>query len=152
MAKLKSYEEFEQEFKEIEPILNKVQQARKDRIIKILNQRVSEVCKYGELFVKKELALMDLHMEEILIIEQLSELNLIEGKATSVVYQNYKRACLHGGLNPMNQIAFSRFVIKYFDYSIQDKKIKGKKYRIFISEKNMMKTKKPKKLFEEWWK
>ncbi|KAB3527123.1 hypothetical protein [Alkaliphilus serpentinus] len=140
MAELKSYEEFEKEFKEIEHKLTKVQQSRIDRILKILNQRVGEVSKYKKHAVKKELALMDLHMEEILIIERLSELDLIEGKPTNVVYQSYERACLHGGLTPMNQIAFSQFVIKYFEYTIKDKKIKGKKYRIFSKD------------IEEWWK
>lgn len=141
MAKLMSYEEFEKEFKETEPKLNKVQQSRRDRIIKILNQRVSEVSKYKKHAIKRELALMmDQHMEEILIIEKLSELGLVEGKSTNVVYKSYESACSHGGLIPMNQIAFSQFVIKYFDYTIIDKKIKGKKYRIFINT------------VEEWWK
>lgn len=141
MADLKSYEEFEKEFNENEPKLNKVQQSRRDRIIKILNQRVSEVSKYKKHAVKRELALlMDMHEEDILIIEKLSELELIEGKPTNVVYQSYEDACLHGGFTPMNQISFSQFVIKYFEYSIKDKKIKGKKYRIFVNE------------VEDWWK
>ena len=152
MANIKSYEEFEKEFKETEPELTVIEQVSKDRILKILNQRVGEVNVYGDRAVKKELALMDLHMEEIQIIERLSALNQINGEATNVVYQKYKRECLNGGLNPMNQIGFSRFIVKYFDYTIYDKKIKGKKYRIFIDTTNTVETKKTKKLVEEWWK
>lgn len=140
MVNIKSYEEFEKEFKETEPKLTKVQQSRIDRIKQILNQRAYEVGKYGKRAIKRELALMDLHMEEILIIERLSELDMIDGNPTNVVYQSYERACLHGGLIPMKQITFSQFVIKYFPYSIINKKIKGKKYRIFVNT------------VEEWWK
>lgn len=152
MAKLISYEEFEREFKDSEPKLNKVEQARRDRITNVLNQRVNEVCDYGETFVKKELALIDLRMEEILIIEKLSQSNLIEGKPTNVAYESYKKECLNGGIEPMNQIGFSKFVVKYFDYEIHDKKIKGKKYRIFINLGRTVKNEKRKKLIEEWWK
>lgn len=152
MVKIMSYEEFEKKFKDSTSELNEIEQSRKDRILKILNQRTSETSEYGERHVKRELSMMDLHMEEILIIEQLSELNLIEGKPTNAVYQNYKKACLQGGLKPMNQIHFSRFIVKYFDYKILDKKIKGKKHRIFSRSINAIKVERPKKLYEEWWK
>lgn len=140
MANLKSYEEFEKEFNETEQNLTKFEQSRIDRIVKILNQRVSEVSKYKKSAVRKELALMDLHMEEIQIIENMSQDGFIEGKPTNEVYQSYIRACSQGGLTPMNQITFSQFIIKYFEYTIKDKKIKGKKYRIFVND------------FVDWWK
>ncbi len=137
---MKKYEEFEKEFNETEHNLTKVEQARKDRILKILNQRVSEVSKYKKSAVKKELALMDLHMEEIQIIENMSQDGFIEGKPTNVVYQEYQRLCTERGIKPMEQITFSQFIIKYFEYTIKDKKIKGKKYRIFVND------------FVDWWK
>jgi putative DNA primase/helicase len=135
MADLVSYEEFERQFKETEQELTPIEQARRDCILKILNQKASEVGKYKKSAVPRELALLDLHMEEIMIIHNLSHEGFIEGKPTNEVHKEFLRICNEKGINnPMEQIAFSQFIIKYFGYSIKDKKIKGKKYRIFVNE------------------
>ncbi|KXG42652.1 hypothetical protein [Tepidibacillus decaturensis] len=151
---MKSYEEFEKEFKDTEPKLNEVEQARKERIVKILNQKVSELNTYKptETIKKNLAAFIDWHMEEIQIIENLIYEGLVDGKATNEVYQKYVSRCEAGGLPDfMNQIAFSQFLIKYFGFKIINKKIKGKKYRIFIIKEQEREEKVDTNGKSNWW-
>ena len=55
----------------------------------------------------------------------------IESEPTSAVYDRYKEFCLAESLQALSKIEFSRQVVKTFDYKVIDKKINGKKYRLF---------------------
>lgn len=138
MADLKSYEEFEKEFKENEQDLTPVEQARKERIFKVLNQVMGESDKYGYFAIKTNLENINFRMEEIQIIEELHQKNLIIGQPTNDAYSHYEKMCKKCGFNAMNQIAFSKFVIRYFEVKIINKKVCGKKYRLFVSEFNVV--------------
>ena len=56
----------------------------------------------------------------------------IEGEPTSKVYKRYQEYCIANSLTPMSNGEFSKQVKKHFDFVIADKKIQGKKYRIFV--------------------
>lgn len=55
----------------------------------------------------------------------------IENEPTSTVYKRYNEYCLANNLQPLSNIEFSKQVKKKFNFEITDKKIDGKKYRIF---------------------
>ena len=55
----------------------------------------------------------------------------IEHQPTSEVYKRYLEYCIHNTLQPLSHIEFSRQMTKRFDFTIINKKINGKKYRIF---------------------
>lgn len=56
----------------------------------------------------------------------------IENEPTNKVYKKYQEYCLANTLTPMSNGEFSKQVKKHFDFTIVDKKIQGKKYRIFV--------------------
>lgn len=58
----------------------------------------------------------------------------ILNKSTRDVYSRYRLFCAENNFNAMSNVEFSKAVKKAFNYEITDKKIGGKKYRIF-SEK-----------------
>lgn len=60
----------------------------------------------------------------------------IENQPTNEVYMWYQEFCLSNHFQPMSRIEFSRQVVKRFDFSITDKKISGKKYRIFVRKED----------------
>ena len=57
----------------------------------------------------------------------------IENEPTNVVYKRYQEYCLANSLQPMSNIEFSKQVNRILGLKIIDKKINGKKYRIFVS-------------------
>lgn len=56
----------------------------------------------------------------------------IENESTSTVYKKYQEYCIANTLTPMSNGEFSKQVKKRFGFAIVDKKINGKKYRIFM--------------------
>lgn len=56
----------------------------------------------------------------------------IENEPTSNVYKKYQEYCIANTLTPLSTGEFSKQVKKHFDFKIIDKKINGKKYRIFV--------------------
>lgn len=56
----------------------------------------------------------------------------IEGEPTNKVYKKYQEYCIANSLTPLSNGEFSKQVKKHFDFVIVDKKISGKKYRIFV--------------------
>lgn len=57
---------------------------------------------------------------------------VIENEPTNNVYKKYQEYCIANTLTPMSNGEFSKQVKKHFDFQIIDKKINGKKYRIFV--------------------
>ena len=56
----------------------------------------------------------------------------IMNQPTNEVYRKYQEFCIRDNLQPLSNIEFSRQVKRHFDIEIADKKIQGKKYRVFI--------------------
>ena len=55
----------------------------------------------------------------------------IEDEVTSTVYRRYNEWCLSNSLQPLSHGEFSKQVKKHFGFKIADRKVNGKKYRIF---------------------
>ncbi len=58
----------------------------------------------------------------------------IENETTAEVYKHYQEYCIVNNLSPMSAGEFSKQVKKHYGFVIKDKKISGKKYRIFMKE------------------
>ncbi|SHJ77535.1 DNA primase family protein [Paramaledivibacter caminithermalis] len=56
----------------------------------------------------------------------------IENEITGEVYKKYLEYCLNNNFQPLSHIEFSRQINKRFEFKIIDKRINGKKYRIFV--------------------
>lgn len=56
----------------------------------------------------------------------------VEDEVTSVVYRSYTEWCLSNSLQPLSAGEFSKQVKKQFGYKIADRRINGKKCRIFV--------------------
>lgn len=61
----------------------------------------------------------------------------IENEPTNNVYKSYQEYCIASNLSPLSAGEFSKQVKKYYGFLIKDKKIQGKKYRIFVKEGEM---------------
>ena len=58
-------------------------------------------------------------------------LDEVENEPTRDVYKRYQVYCAENNLQPLSRIEFSRQVTRKFNYEIVDKKIDGKKHRVF---------------------
>ncbi|WP_113674546.1 phage/plasmid primase, P4 family [Vallitalea guaymasensis] len=58
----------------------------------------------------------------------------IENEPTNQAYKAYQEYCLANSLQPLSNGEFSKQVKRHFDFVIADKKINGKKYRIFVAK------------------
>lgn len=58
----------------------------------------------------------------------------IENEPTNQVYRQYQEYCLANSLQALSNIEFSKQVKRYFDFDVVDKRVVGKKCRIFISK------------------
>lgn len=56
----------------------------------------------------------------------------IENEPTNEVYKKYQEFCVTASLQPLSAGEFTKQVKKHFDFDVANKKIKGKKYRIFV--------------------
>ncbi|HBG5502791.1 phage/plasmid primase, P4 family, C-terminal domain [Clostridioides difficile] len=79
--------------------------------------------------VKKEI----LEYEEVNnpILGFFKEVDKIENESTKEIYKKYQEYCILNGLQPISNIEFSRQVVKKFGYEVKDKRIQGKKYKVF---------------------
>ena len=56
----------------------------------------------------------------------------IENEPTSKVYKRYQEYCLANSLQAMSNVEFSKQINRTLNFKVIDKKISGKKYRIFV--------------------
>ena len=56
----------------------------------------------------------------------------IEDEVTSTVYRKYNEWCLSNSLQPLSNGEFSKQVKKHFGFKIADRRVNGKKCRIFV--------------------
>ena len=81
--------------------------------------------------VEKELHDYEVNNNPILIFFEEASVDEIENESTREVYKQYQEFCISNNFQPMSNIEFSKQVKKHFDFIIVDKKINGKKCRIF---------------------
>ena len=81
--------------------------------------------------VEKEISEYEIENNPILGYFKITEIDEVLGQPTKDIYTDYTEYCIRDGLNPMSNIQFSKEVNKYYKTEIVDKKIDGKKYRIF---------------------
>ncbi len=86
--------------------------------------------------VQKELAEYNELNNPILLFFKDNPPEEIENQPTNEIYLRYQEFCLSNNFQPMSRIEFSRQVTKRFDFAIVDKKISGKKYRIFVRKED----------------
>lgn len=86
--------------------------------------------------VQKELAEYNELNNPILLFFKENPPEEIENQPTNEIYSRYQEFCLSNNFQPMSRIEFSRQVTKRFSFAIIDKKIAGKKYRIFVRKED----------------
>lgn len=83
--------------------------------------------------VQKELEEYEENNNPIVLFFKETGAERILNERTSECYRAYKEFCVANSFTPMSQIEFSRTVKRTFDCDIQEQKIDGKRYRVFIS-------------------
>lgn len=75
---------------------------------------------------------VEMHDETFKVIVLMDINNLIDCYPTYIAYNSYLKLCNGWNISPVKKDTFSKFVVKYFSYIIIDKRMKNKKYRLFI--------------------
>ncbi len=60
----------------------------------------------------------------------------IENEPTNEVYRRYNEFCISNNMQPMSHIEFSRQTNRQCGFTIVDRKIDGKKYRVFVRKED----------------
>ena len=81
--------------------------------------------------VQKQIEEYEEHNNPIILFFKEIEENQIVNEPTKEVYRKYQEFCIVNSFQPMSNIEFSKQTKKRFNLDIVDKKIDGKKYRIF---------------------
>lgn len=71
----------------------------------------------------------------LLFFKEVGETEIVN-QVTKDVFLRYTSFCSLNNFNPLSNIEFSKQIKKHFNLDIIDKKIEGKKYRIFIKKEN----------------
>ncbi|MFL2104158.1 phage/plasmid primase, P4 family [Mycobacteroides abscessus] len=58
----------------------------------------------------------------------------LEDQPTKDTFLKYSEYCINNGLTAMSNIQFSKEIKKFYGFDIVDKKIDGRKYRVFVSK------------------
>lgn len=73
----------------------------------------------------------------ILTMRKFAEHRIYDNRPTSIVYEMYAEFCQNKNATPIFcKIEFSKAVVQYLGYWIQDVKVKGHKYRVFRKIEN----------------
>lgn len=82
--------------------------------------------------VQRELEEFEENNNPILGFFKEMDKDQVENEPTNQVYKAYQEYCLSNSLQPLSNGEFSKQVKKFYEVVIADKKINGKKYRIFV--------------------
>lgn len=94
---------------------------------RVIKNRKFTICEK----VQKQIEEYEEHNNPILLFFKEIEEEQIINEPTKNVYQKYQEFCIINSFQPMSNIEFSKQMRKRFNLDIVDKKIDGKKYRIF---------------------
>lgn len=95
---------------------------------RVLKNRRFTVCDK----VKEQIKEYEEHNNPLLLFLKDVDEHDILNEPTKAVYQRYQEFCIINGFQPISNIELSRQLRKRMDLEIVDKKIDGKKYRIFV--------------------
>lgn len=70
----------------------------------------------------------------ILIFFKEVELSDIVNRSTRDVYTRYRMFCAENNFNPMSNVEFSKTIKRRFNLDIKEKRVNGKKYRVFTEK------------------
>lgn len=84
--------------------------------------------------VQKELEEYEENNNPILLFFKEAGEDRIINESTSKCYMKYKEFCIANSFQAMSQIEFSKTVKRQFDCEIAERKIAGKRYRVFVKE------------------
>lgn len=97
-----------------------------------LNRVLSEQAFTVNAAVQRELDEYEENNNPIVLFFKETGAENIVNERTASCYKAYKEFCIANSFAPMSQIEFSRTVKRTFDCDIQEQKIDGKRYRVFI--------------------
>lgn len=113
--------------------MNKSEQCQLEKKYEeMLNRKAAELEKDYETRLRKALSVVAAKFDSLKVVCAIINNAEIDQKPTNLVFKVYESICMESGIQPMSDIEFSKFIAKEFNYLIADKKIKGKKRRIFI--------------------
>lgn len=84
--------------------------------------------------VQKELEEYEENNNPILLFFKEAGEDRIINESTSKCYMKYKEFCIANSFQAMSQIEFSKTVKRQFECDIEERKIAGKRYRVFVKE------------------
>lgn len=99
---------------------------------RVLTNRKFTVCEK----VQKQIKEYEEQNNPIILFFNELDIDTVINEPTKNVYQQYQEFCITNSFQAMSNIEFSKQIKKRFDLEITDKKIDGKKHRIFIKKEN----------------
>lgn len=82
--------------------------------------------------VKKELQEYEENNNPIILFFKEVDKISIVNNPTNATYKRYKEFCIANNFSPMSQIEFTKTVKKRYGVEVQEKRVNGKRYRVFI--------------------
>lgn len=95
------------------------------------DKKLDELINKFRITLHVELNELQTNFDSIKIILLMLEQNDFHKQPTNEIYNTYQELCEHVGLQPILKTVFTKFINKWFDYTVIDKKINGVKYRLF---------------------
>lgn len=84
--------------------------------------------------VVRALAEYEENNNPILLFLKEIDKNDILNRSTRDVYSRYNLFCAENNFNPMSNVEFSKAIKRRFDFEIKEKRVNGKKYRVFAEK------------------
>lgn len=84
--------------------------------------------------VVRALAEYEENNNPILLFLKEIDKNDILNRSTRDIYSRYNLFCAENNFNPMSNVEFSKTIKRRFDFEIKEKRVNGKKYRVFAEK------------------
>lgn len=69
----------------------------------------------------------------LLFLKEIDKSDILN-RSTRDVYSRYNLFCAENNFNPMSNVEFSKTIKRRFDFEIKEKRVNGKKYRVFAEK------------------
>lgn len=100
--------------------------------IKGLKRVLENQCFTTSTAVQRELQEYEENNNPILLFFKEHDKQSIANNPTSKAYKSYKEFCIVNNFTPMSQIEFTKTVKKRYNMDVQEKRVNGKRYRVFV--------------------
>ena len=100
--------------------------------IKGLKRVLENQCFTQNAAVEKELEEYEENNNPIVLFFKEIDKDTIVNNPTNQAYKRYKEFCIANSFTPMSQIEFTKTVKKRYSVEVQEKRVNGKRYRVFI--------------------